>query len=155
MGLSDKNGTVEFYYDIECSMASSMSNLRECKNTIVEECETRRLDDFILSMSSLDKLDLIKCDVEGAELLVFKGGLQTIKKYKPIVFSEMLRKWSRKFEYHPNDIIEFFQGVDYECYVIDKDKIKKFGYVDKETMETNYLFFHKEKHFAIVKKLLS
>lgn len=146
IGLSDENKKVKFYFDIECAMASSMSNLRECENTIMEECEIKRLDDFILSIAPLEKLDFIKCDVEGAELRVFKGAMETIIKYKPIVFSEMLRKWSKKFGYHPNDIINLFKSIDYECYVTDKDKINKFGYVDEETIETNYLFFHKEKH---------
>ena len=155
IGLSDKNEKVKFYFDIECAMASSMSNLRECENTVMEECDTERLDDFILSMPPLEKLDFIKCDVEGAELLVFKGAIETIKKYKPIVFSEILRKWSKKFGYHPNDIIELFQNIDYECYVTDKDKIKKFGYVDEATIETNYLFFHKEQHKDIINNLSS
>lgn len=155
IGLSDENKKIKFYFDIECAMASSMSNLRECENTIMEECEIKRLDDFILSIPPIEKLDFIKCDVEGAELLVFKGGIETIKKYKPMIFSEMLRKWSKKFGYHPNDIINLFQSIDYECYVTDKDKIKKMGYVDETTLETNYLFFHKEKHENIVKRLLS
>jgi len=152
-GLSDKNKTVKFYFDIECAMASSMANLREGEDTVMVECEIKRLDDFVSSMLSFEKLDFIKCDVEGAELYVFRGGIETIKKYKPIVFSEILRKWSKKFGYHPNDIINLFRSIDYECYVINNDKIEKFGYVDDDTIQTNYLFFHKEKHVDIIKNL--
>lgn len=149
-GLSDKNKMVKFYFDIECAAASSMADLREDKDTVTVECEVKKLDDFVSSLPSLEKIDFIKCDVEGAELLVFKGAIGTIKKYKPIVFSEMLRKWSNKFGYHPNDIINLFRSIDYECYVINNDKIKKFGYVDDETIETNYFFFHKEKHLDTI-----
>lgn len=152
-GLSDKNKTIKFYFDTECAMASSMANLRESKNTVIEECEVKRMDDFVSSTLSLEKLDFIKCDVEGAELYVFKGGIETMKKYKPIVFSEMLRKWSKKFGYHPNKIIDLFHSIDYECYIINNDKIEKFGYVDNDTVQTNYLFFHKEKHADIIKNL--
>ncbi|TSC96029.1 MAG: methyltransferase, FkbM family domain protein [Parcubacteria group bacterium Athens1014_10] len=153
IGLSDENKREKFYFDVECAMASSMSNLRESKNTVMEECEIKRLDDFISTMPLVEKLDFIKCDVEGAELLVFKGAIQTIKKYKPIVFSEILRKWSKKFGYHPNDLIELFRSMDYECYVIHDKKLKKFSKVDDKTIETNYLFFHKEKHLDIARSL--
>ena len=153
-GLSDENKMVKFYFDIKCTTASSMANLREDNDTVMEKCEVKKLDDFVSSIPSLEKVDLIKCDVEGAELPVFKGAMETIKKYKPIVFSEILRKWSKKFGYHPNDIINLFRSIDYECYVINNDKIEKFGYVDDETIQTNYLFFHKEKHIDIVNNLI-
>ena len=37
---------------------------------------------------NLDKLDFIKIDVEGYEPLVIEGGINTIKKYKPIITLE-------------------------------------------------------------------
>ena len=153
IGFSDTNKTVNFYFDIKNATASSMANLRENNDTVMEECVVKRLDDFVRSMPSLAKLDFIKCDVEGAELFVFKGAIEVVKKYKPIIFSEMLRKWSKKFGYHPNDIIEFFRDIEYECYVPNKGKIDEFGYVNDETTETNYLFFHKKKHADMIKTL--
>jgi FkbM family methyltransferase len=155
IGLSDENKIVKFYYDIRCSPASSMADLRQDKDTIAVECEVRKLDDFVSSLPSLERLDFIKCDVEGTEYFVFKGAIETIKKYKPIIFSEMLRKWAKKFHYHPNDIIKFFLTLDYECYVINKkNKIEKFGIVDDDTIQTNYLFFHKEKHKNTIESYL-
>lgn len=150
IGFSDKNEAVKFYFDVKCAMASSMANLREDSNTVMEECKINKMDDFVSSILSLEKLDFIKCDVEGAELFVFKGGFETIKKHKPIVFTEILRKWSKKFGYHPNDIIDLFRSIDYECYVINNGKIERFGYVDDDTIQTNYLFFHKEKHADLI-----
>lgn len=43
------------------------------------ECKIRRLDDFCTEQK-IDHVDFIKCDVEGAEFFVFRGGLGTIKK---------------------------------------------------------------------------
>lgn len=51
--------------------------------------------------------DFIKCDVEGAELLVLKGGEETLKSKKPVIFIELIRKWAQKFNYHPNEVIKF------------------------------------------------
>ena len=45
------------------------------------------LDEFVKGKKT--KVDFIKCDVEGAELLVFTGGIKSIEKYKPIIFAEM------------------------------------------------------------------
>lgn len=153
IGLSDENKKIKFYFDIECSMASSIANLRESSKTIREECQIRKLDDFVSKLPSFKKLDFIKCDVEGSELFVFKGGIKTIEKYKPVILSEMLRKWSKKFNYHPNDIISLLSNIGYECHVFNGDKIKRIGYVDESTEQTNFLFFHKKKHADTVKKL--
>lgn len=38
------------------------------------------------------KIDFIKCDVKGAELLVFKGGIETLKRDRLSIFTEMRRK---------------------------------------------------------------
>jgi FkbM family methyltransferase len=153
IGLSDRSGSAQFYFDIECATASSMANLRDDERTVVVECPIRTMDEFAAGPPSLDRLDFIKCDVEGGELLVFRGGLETIRKHRPIVFSEMLRKWAKKFGYHPNDIIDLFRGIGYRCYVIVGEGIREFGRVDDETLETNYLFFHGEKHAEVVSRL--
>ncbi len=152
IGFSDENTTAKFFYDIECSPASSMANLREAEDTVIVECQVKKLDDFVSSIPSLEELDFIKCDVEGAEFYVFKGAQETIKKYKPIIFSEMLRKWARKFGYHPNDIINLFCSIDYDCYVIKNDKIEQLWRVDENTIQTNYLFFHKKKHADMINR---
>ncbi|WP_342228107.1 FkbM family methyltransferase [Rickettsiella endosymbiont of Rhagonycha lignosa] len=60
---------------------------------------------MIFSEQKMTKLDFIKCDVEGAELTIYTGGINVIREHKAIIFTEMLRKWSVKFNYHPNDII--------------------------------------------------
>jgi FkbM family methyltransferase len=152
-GFSDENKTVKFYFDINCAMASSMANLREDGNTVLEECEVKKLDDFVLSEVPLEKLDFIKCDVEGAEFFVFKGAIEAIKKYRPVIFAEMLRKWSKKFGYHPNDIIQLLRSINYECYIINDGKLEKFGLVDDETIQTNYLFCLKEKYADTIERL--
>lgn len=153
IGLSDRSGTARFYFDVECATASSMANLREDEQTVEVECAISRLDDFVASAPGLARLDFIKCDVEGAELFVYRGAIEAIKRHRPIVFSEMLRKWSKKFGYHPNDIIDLFRSVDYDCYVIAGDRLHAFDRVDDETTETNYLFFHRAKHAETILRL--
>ena len=153
-GLYRENKFLKFYYNCIESGASSMRDLRENEFTEEINCKVSKLDDFMIQNNILN-IDFIKCDVEGSELFVYQGGLETIKKYKPIIFSEMLRKWSAKFGYHPNDIIDLFNEIGYRCFVISENEmLKKFDRVDENTTETNYFFLHKEKHEQIIKELV-
>lgn len=152
IGFSDKTDVVKFFYDVTASGASSMADLREEKTTKQISVNMLTMDEYVHA-EGIHRLDFIKCDVEGSEFLVYKGGEETLKKYKPIVFSEILRKWSAKFGYHPNDIIDFLNDIGYQCYICEDEKLVKFDRVNESTIQTNYFFLHKEKHREIIDKL--
>jgi len=143
-GFSDKPGVFPFYYYPEGSGNASLSNLTGREDISSIECKLSTIDDYVQEENI--KVDFIKCDVEGAELLVFRGGVMTIERDKPIVFSEILRKWSAKFDYNPNDIFEFFQSLGYRAFSVKGEKLKDFIKMDESTVETNFFFLHKEKH---------
>jgi FkbM family methyltransferase len=149
-GFSEADGSFEFYYDPSLSVNASLANVADKKEIAKTTCIVKKLDTFMLNNSG--PVDFIKCDVEGAELLVFKGATETIKRDKPIVFSEMLRKWTSKFNYHPNEIISFFKAMDYNCFTLNDNCLQPFEFVDDSTLETNYFFLHREKHFAQILK---
>jgi FkbM family methyltransferase len=44
--------------------------------------KTLSIDDFV-KINSINKIDFIKMDIEGAELLALKGAINTIRKFKP------------------------------------------------------------------------
>jgi hypothetical protein len=98
-------------------------------------------DDFV-ARERIKRVDLIKCDVEGAELFVLRGAAQVIERDKPIVFLEMLRKWARQFDYHPNDIIGLLAASGYRCWAIGEHALREIEAVDDDTAETNYVFLH-------------
>lgn len=143
-GFSNEEAVLDFYYDKEYSTKTSLSNLT--KDAVKKiECRVMRLDDYI-EQHKVDSLDVIKCDVEGAELLVYQGGIKSLTKYKPIIFSEMLRKWSKKFDYHPNDILHLLAGIGYKCFALEEGAVVPIKKVTDETIATNFLFLHPEKH---------
>jgi len=74
MILSNRSGS---FYLFETGTGGSISLERGSK--IVEGVT---LDSFT-ERENLDKVDFIKLDVEGAELEVLKGAVETIKKYRP------------------------------------------------------------------------
>ncbi len=54
-------------------------------------CETVSIDEFV-EKENLNKVDLIKIDVELYEVYVIKGLLKTIEKYKPSIIIEVLNE---------------------------------------------------------------
>ncbi len=153
IGLYNELTDMVFYYDTVASGASSMRDLREVDTTVCEKCHMETLD-YVFKKCDIPGLDFIKCDVEGSELFVYQGGTNCIEKYRPVVFSEMLRKWSAKFGYHPNDIISFFNDRGYNCYVMNnKMRLRELKKVTDETIETNYFFLNIDKHKEIIKAL--
>jgi FkbM family methyltransferase len=62
---------------------------------------SRRLDEFLLS-----DVDLIKIDVEGWELEVLKGSIETIKNNQPVLLIEFTGGQSKK-SLHSYDVLEY------------------------------------------------
>jgi FkbM family methyltransferase len=69
LAISDKNGKEKFYIYPNQSMSSSL--LQRLPNQPFVEVETKTLDS-ILDELSINKVDLLKFDIEGAEYGVFK-----------------------------------------------------------------------------------
>lgn len=151
-GFSEKDDTLTFYYYPEGSGNASMANLTKKESVLKIKCKVTTLDSFI--EKNKIKVDFIKCDVEGAELFVFNGAKKVLQNQKPIVFTEMLRKWAAEYKYHPNQIIDLFLSFGYSCFTIRDKNLKKFGKMDENTIETNYIFLHNEKHETYIKNFV-
>lgn len=71
-----------------------------------------------------------------------QGALKTLKQDQPVVFTEMLRKWAAKFNYHPNEVIALFTSLGYECFYASIDgTLLDFNEMTDETKETNFFFY--------------
>ena len=150
-GLSDKKEEKVFYFSSEGSVNASAALMSDKYVVHKMVCQVETMDEFTKSKGTT--VDFIKVDVEGAELFVFQGGLKTIATQKPVIFSEMLRKWSAKFNYHPNEIIQLLADLGYGCFTVNARKLARFHKMDENTVETNFFFLHLEKHQDKIKKL--
>lgn len=149
-GLSSEPGTFPFYYYPEGSGNASMRDLSGRKNVQVINCSLSTLDAYAEEKGL--QVDFIKCDVEGAELLVFEGGHKTITRDLPIIFSEILRKWSAKFDYNPNKIFEFFASMGYQAFVASRGTLQPVKGMNERTLDTNFFFLHQLKHAKQIRK---
>lgn len=145
IALSDHDGEVTLHVHPAYSVAASEANILESSETVPVVCSRMRLDTF-MATSPGNRVDFIKCDVEGGEFAVFRGAEAVLRRDQPVVFAEMLRKWSAKFGYHPNDMIAWFATLGYRCHAISAGAARLIEVVDDSTLETNFIFLHKERH---------
>jgi FkbM family methyltransferase len=143
-GLSEKTGAVDFYLAPARCTNASLRNLAQDANAHSIRGLTLKLDDWCENYQV--RPDFIKCDVEGAEFLVFKGAENCLSTFKPVLFTELLRKWSAPFGYHPNDVLSFFQNLGYCCYAVGNDGLQEIDRITDGTVETNFVFLHNEAH---------
>jgi FkbM family methyltransferase len=152
-GFSNLPGEFPFYYYPEGSGNASSANVTGRADVETVQCRVRTLDDYVSEIGV--SIEFIKCDVEGAELMVFQGGIKAIARDKPVVFSEILRKWSIKFNYNPNEIFNYFRSLGYEAFTVKRNYLSRFGEMTNETVETNFFFLHHEKHKELIRRFVT
>ncbi len=89
--LSNKSEVATLFVPDDAAMGS-LANWTSGRDDVGEtrtiNCEVRRIDDLIDS-GTIPQPDFIKCDVEGAELMVFQGGYKAIDRVDaPIIMFE-------------------------------------------------------------------
>lgn len=148
-GLSSERQSADLYVPENSGHpAASLQNLHPEEQSIQVPVNLSTLDIEIEDRTGND-VGLIKCDVEGAELHVLNGGKRTIEQYRPIILLELLRKWSSRFGYHPNDVVELLKTYEYDCYAISTKGIKKCDLISNNTIETNFVFLHRDRDQAL------
>ena len=149
LGFADVDGPREFFYTTACSGGTSLADLDQPGSVTKVTAQVSRLDSFC-DEQGLDP-QFIKCDVEGAELLVVQGALGTLRRSHPVLLLELLRKWSARFGYHPNDVLDLLGGIGYRCFTVAAGGwLVPFGRVTDETVETNFFFLHAEGHRRLI-----
>jgi len=140
VALDATNGKKDMFLpDIGVSGSLRLHKYKKTFQTI--SCFTRTFDDYCLK-KRISRVDFIKADIEGAELLMLKGGINIIKSSMPIMFLEIQEKSTNLFGYKPREIFEFLLGLGYESYYVsDEVKLIKFdNYLLSKLPDHNFIF---------------
>jgi FkbM family methyltransferase len=155
-GCSDRAGSVEFTLPIQDSGAPSAgqayigrrNDARPGAETQVRwnqtrqvTCEVVALDEFLPELKSLS---LIKCDIEGAELLAFRGAARLIETHRPSVICEINPWFLDGFGLRLEDLVGFFTERGYRLYRYTPEK-KLVDVSLREVVEDNYVFVHADR----------
>ena len=79
------------------------------------------IDDFVQEHNCIP--ELLKIDVEGAEMSVLLGGEKVLKKYHPQIILSVHPKQIEMMGYTLEDLIKIIHSFDYEILNIDNSKL--------------------------------
>ncbi len=76
---------------------------------------TRRLDD-VVAERDLQRVDVLKLDVEGAELAALAGAEDTLRRFRPLVLVEADDLHQRRYDATAQDVVDAVVAHDYVAF---------------------------------------
>ena len=147
--LALSSNKVEDYMVIpngETSPSASISNTKHEINSIKILVEKTTLDDYFYIKKQIP-INFIKCDVEGHELDVLKGGQQVLRKFKPIISLESEARHCG--EDNVINVFKFLDDLGYAGYFFNGESMLSLDCFDIQKYQlnrdkknyVNYIFF--------------
>ncbi|MEP7233995.1 MAG: FkbM family methyltransferase [Ignavibacteriota bacterium] len=120
--LSNKNARLKFALPNAANSGTASTILgRHANLDEVIEVEAVRFDDFIKSEKINESIDLIKMDIEGAELFALEGMQNFLDSgNRPIFILEINDEMMGLAGYPESAVQDFLSGYDYQAYKITK-----------------------------------
>ena len=117
LGLSNERGVSTFNYVKSNPLYSGIKKRSYPGKESIEELDIK-VDTLDNQLFDSSRVDLIKIDVEGAELNVLRGSFNTITKFNPVVVFEYELGASDVYGAAPLGMWNFFDEVKYSIYTL-------------------------------------
>jgi FkbM family methyltransferase len=98
--------------------------------------------DALVAAEGLERLDLVKCDVEGAELLVLAGADDVLARLRPIVILEADDTHQRRYDASAQDVVDAVVRHGYDVYRYRRGRLEAVTGVVPD--EDDYVFVPRE-----------
>jgi len=124
VALSDQTGEASLY--VNAALKDALNSLEDPSHSEAEVVrrelvQTITLDDFV-AREHIARVDVMKVDVEGAELLVFRGGRKLLERPDaPLILYEGYSWCTAGFHYHPVELMWQLEEFGYELLVLDPE----------------------------------
>lgn len=123
----------EEYYEMGKATIHNENNFENYENF---EIQTKKIDE----LSFDNKISFIKIDVEGHELEVIEGAINTIKRDKPVLLVEIEKQYTKK---EVAESINFINSLGYKSYFFNKKDLKSTTELNNLDLFNNFIFFPK------------
>lgn len=170
-GVGEKNASVQFEVPIQDAgfVSAGQAHIKGRHNEVPEKriyypwSENRTYECKVISIDqefpSLEKLDFVKIDIEGAELYAFKGMVNTLNRFHPVILVEICKFWLTGFGVTADEFSDFITGLDYDFYHYDKTHKRlvkvpslfddpRYNFIDDKNMTPfapNYVLIHRSQ----------
>lgn len=125
-GLSDEPGVARIYQAAErfddgtTHLGLATLYPTERRGQVVQEIELTTLDAFVKD-AGLERVDLIKIDIEGAELSALKGADEVLTRFRPHIILELNQGTCKSAGYTMADLLDHLSGYGYTFFEIAAD----------------------------------
>jgi FkbM family methyltransferase len=129
-GLSEQVGKLPIYISMEKEKHYNLhnegvatiypdQNYTEC----LGEIELTTLDHWMEENPQIQRLDVMKIDIEGAELDALKGGEKTIAKFRPLILMEIKQKTIKAAGLTSKYLLNYMNNMGYHYELIYRDSL--------------------------------
>lgn len=142
LALGDENGTIEMIMPVRNSVRFHglahvlHEETDENASGVSFKCPVQRLDDLQDLQKISSGIAGIKIDVENFEYFVFKGAINLLKKYMPIIYCELWDNDNRK------KTMELLKNLGYQVKILEQNELRSFN---PEKHNSHNFFFIKNR----------
>ena len=150
LGLSENKGSSTFQYNhTHPAYSGILRREYPSEQDQVEEItiELNTLDNIVNGLQEVEGISLIKIDVEGGEMNVLKGAVETIKKHKPLVVFEHGLGASEYYNTKPEEIYAYFQSLNMSIQTMEDWLNKKASGFTQEAFQKQ---FHEKVNYYFI-----
>lgn len=109
------------------------------------ECDVVVIDEIL---PDLERVTLIKCDIEGADLFALRGARKTIQKNLPVIICEINPWFMDGYGLKVEELVcDFLGNMGYQVYQYSDGKLSEFS--SSEIVEDNWVFVHPKNRYRL------
>lgn len=111
-----------------------------------ETCTTISIDDFARERGILDKVHVMKVDIEGSEFAAFEGAHELLAQSRPLLLVELNALMAARAGWMPNDLHSLLSDYGYVSYELVRSRLAKFdtSRLNDPELSANLIFVHGE-----------
>lgn len=124
MALSDRNGTATLFAVAENEDNQGLNSLVHSRPQLGRKIEIQMTTlDAFAKQQKLERLDLIKVDIQGAEIRFLRGAHDTLRKYSPDLLIEISPDDLKASGKTSRDLCDLLQVYGYEIFHMKQGKV--------------------------------